>query len=244
LKGQVQGQVLGGPGTIHFDGFASFDRKAGIVSRLELNRTENRQPGPVEAGLDLKSTLMVIRRIAPLAPELADAAIAGQSMDTSPPLQLLQLIAPDGKYNLLHDRNWHTYWDDPKLVVLKRLEKGQVVAQCNLAAGPPAGRGKHQDPAQFRDDIRRSLKERFVQFLGAGEVEGDPAGGFRYKVGVQGRERELGVLWYYYLVGSPEGDQLLATFTLAQDDANSFGDQDLQLIGSLQWSQPSVGTRP
>ena len=244
LKGQVQGEVLGGVGTIVLDGRASFDRKAGIVNRFELERTESRQAGPVEAGLDVKSTLTVIRQLAPLAPELADAAIAGQSLDTSPPRQLLQLIAPEGKYNLLHDRSWHTYWDDPKLVVLKRIEKGRVVAQCNLAAGPPAGRGKHQDPRQFRDDIRRSLKDRFVQFLGAGEVDGDPAGGFRYKVGVQGREGQLGVLWYYYLVGSPEGDQLLATFTLAQDDAKSFGEQDLQLIGSLQWSQPDAGKKP
>ena len=69
------------------------------------------------------------------------------------------------------------------------------------------------DPVPRRHPPR--LKERFVQFLGAGEVEGDPAGGFRFKVGVQGREGDLGVVWYYYLVASPDGDQLLATFTLA-----------------------------
>jgi len=118
---------------------------------------------------------------------------------------------------------------------LKRLEGGQVIAQCNLMVGPAAGKGRHQDPIQFRDDIRRALKQRFVQFLGAGEVEGDPAGGFRYKVGVQGREADLGVVWYYYLIASPEGDQLLATFTLAQDQMKTFGAQDLEVVGSLQW---------
>ena len=54
-------------------------------------------------------------------------------------------------------------------------------------------------------------------------------------MGVQGKEGDLGVLWDYYLVASPEGDQLLATFTLAQNDAEAFGDQDLELIGSLEW---------
>ena len=68
VKGQVQGEVLGGTGTIVLDGRASFDRKAGIVNRLELERTESRQAGPVEAGLDVKSTLTVIRRLAPLRP--------------------------------------------------------------------------------------------------------------------------------------------------------------------------------
>ena len=118
-----------------------------------------------------------------------------------------------------------------------------MVAQCNLAAGPGAGKGRHQDLAQFRDDLRRSLKQRFVQFLGAGEVDGDPAGGFRYKVGVQGREGELDVLWDYYLIASPEGDQLLATFTLAAEDAAAFGAQDLEIIGSLQWNGPAAAAK-
>ena len=178
-----------------------------------------------------------------LAPELSDDAILKAPLDTSPLRQLLQLISPDGKYNVLHDRRWHTYWDDPKLIVLKRLEKGQVVAQCNLTAGPPAGKGKHQDLNQFRDDVRKSLGQRFVQFLGAGEVDGDPAGGFRYKLAVQGREGDLGVLWYYYLLASPEGDQLLATFTLAEEEAKAFGDQDLEIIGSLQWTRPAAESR-
>ena len=62
LKGEVQGSALGGAGTITCEGFLNFDRKAGLVDRLEVNRVESRQPGPVEAGLDVKSTLTVLRR--------------------------------------------------------------------------------------------------------------------------------------------------------------------------------------
>ena len=91
------------------------------------------------------------------------------------------------------------------MTVLKRVERGRLVAQCNLAAGPNAGRGRHQDPDQFRDDVRKGLGPRFGQFLGVGEVDGDPAGGFRYKVGVQGRQGDLGVVWYYYLIAGPDG---------------------------------------
>jgi hypothetical protein len=243
VKGEVQGSVLGGKGTMTCDGFFHVDREAGLIDRLEVSRTENRQPGPVEAGLEVKSTLTLSRRPASVISELADAALADLPLEISAPRRLLQLISPDGKYNLLHDRNWHLYWDDPRLTVLKRLENGQVLAQCNLAAGPNAGKGKHQDPSQFRDDIKKSLKDRFVQFVGAGEVEGDEAGGYRYKVSVQGREGELGVLWHYFLIASPRGDQLLATFTLAAEDAGAFAGQDLELIGSLQWFDPPLPSR-
>ena len=78
------------------------------------------------------------------------------------------------------------FWEDRKLIVLKRLSGSQVIAQCNFMSGPNAGKGRHQDPTQFRDDIRRGLRKRFVRFIGAGEVDGHPAGGFRYKVGVSG----------------------------------------------------------
>ena len=120
-------------------------------------------------------------------------------------------------------------------MVLKRLDRGELVAQCNLAVGPNAGKGRHQDLGQFRDDLRKALGDRFVRFVGEGEVDGAPAGGFRYKVTVQGRQGDAGVLWHYYLIAGPEGDQLIATFTLGLAQQAQFADQDLRLIGSLEW---------
>jgi hypothetical protein len=235
LRGEVRGSVLGGEGTMACDGTFSFDRKAGRVDRLTVQRAETRRPGVVEEGLDVKGTLSVTRRSAETPTELGDEALAGRSLEPGAGRERLILFAPGGRYSLEHGRDWHTYWDDSRVTVLKRVEGGRLVAQCNLATGPSAGRGRHQDPDQFRDDVRKGLGARFGQILGAGEVDGDPAGGFRYKVGVKGRQGDLGVVWYYYLIASPEGDQLLATFTLAESQARAFGDQDEALIGSLRW---------
>jgi len=245
IKGKVEGTVLGAEGTITCDGSLTFDRQAGIIDGLELNRDESRRPGAVEAGLDLKSTLTIVRRAGlEVPPELSDKALAEFSPESSPGRLMLQLIAPDGRYDLLHDRTWHTYWDDKKLIVLKRYEQGRVTAQCNLVYGPPAGKGKHQDVESFREDVRRALKDRFSQFLGAGEVEGDDSDGvFRYKLGVQGRQENLGLLWYYYLIASPAGDQLLATFTLIDSDAPEFKQEDESIIGSLKWNDPPLTAR-
>ncbi|MBX6313415.1 MAG: hypothetical protein IRY99_10940 [Isosphaeraceae bacterium] len=242
LKGEVRGAAMGGEGTIGLDGTLSFDRQAGRIERLVVQRNENRKPGPVEAGLEMKSTLTVERREAVTTPpELSDTVVDGLPPRAEQHLELLVFSPPDGKYTLLHDRDWHIFWDDTRQAVLKRLDHGEIVAQCNLAIGPNAGKGRHQDLEQFRDDIRRALGRRFVQILGAGEVEGAPGGGFRYRVAVQGREGDAGILWYYYLVASPEGDQLLATFTLGEAQAKAFGDQDLQLIGSLEWKGAAAG---
>ncbi len=240
IKGEVKGSVLGAEGSMTCEGRMVFDRRAGMVTGLDLDRTESRVPGAVEAGLDLKSTLRVRRVAAEPTAEISDAAIAKLSPEITPARLLLQLIAPDGRYNLLHDRSWHTYWDDRKLVVLKRFEGGRVDAQCNLIYGPTVAKGKHQDVKEFEADVRRALGDRFGNVIGGGEVDGDPAGNFRYKLGVQGRQGDLGLVWYYYLIASPRGEQLLATFTLADSDAAAFGQADETIIGSLQWNDPPL----
>ena len=219
IKGEVEGSAPGGSGNDHMRRLPHV-RPRGGPGRSARGEPHREPPaGTGRGGPRRQEHADGDPAACPPRPRSWPTPPSPTSRSTSPERQILQLLSPDGKYNLLHDRQWHTYWDDPKLTVLKRLDDGKVVAQCNLTAGPAAGKGRHQDLTQFRDDIRRSLKQRFVQFLGAGEVEGDPAGGFRYKVGVQGREGELGVLWYYYLIASPEGDQVLATFTLAEEDA-------------------------
>jgi hypothetical protein len=241
IAGEIRGAVRGGEGRMTCEGSYRFDRKAGLIARLTLNRAEVRRPGPVEAGLDAKGTLTVERRASEIPAELTDAAVSGLPLHESPSGALLRFSSPEGKYSLLHDRDWHIFAEDTRRAVLKRLDHGEVVAQCNLAVGPKAGKGRHQDPAQFRDDIRQALGNRYGRIIGEGEVEGAPAGGYRYKIAIEGQEGNVGILWYYYLVASPEGDQLLVVFTLTEAQAKSFGDQDLQLIGSLEWHELAKG---
>jgi hypothetical protein len=244
LEGTVRGAVLGGEGQVAITGECRFDRKAGRVSRLAVDRTEKRQAGPVEAGLDITSRLVVERQPLEVPPELADAALKELPQTPAPGLELLEYRAPDGRYMFLHDRDWHLFADDVRQTVLKRLDHGETVAQCNLAAGPHAGKGRHQDLGQFRDDIRRALGRRFGRVIEADELEGPPGTGFRYRVAVAGKEGEVGVLWYYYLLASPAGDQLLVTFTLGEAQARQFADQDLRLIGSVQWVEPAAANTP
>ncbi len=156
LAGDVRGAVLGGEGTMTLDGTLRFDREAGRIERLTLTRNEQRQPGPVEAGLDLKSTLTVTRTAAEIPAELSDEVLKALPTELQPGLDLLRYSLPEGNFHLLHDRDWHLFWDSTRLAVLKWLDHGEVVAQCNMVIGPEAGKGRHQDPEQFREDVRGS----------------------------------------------------------------------------------------
>jgi hypothetical protein len=235
LLGTIRGAALGGEGSMACDGSFTFDRKANRVARLTLRRAEVRRAGPIEAGLDVKSVLTVTRETAPLVKPLDDEEFLAKAVEASRGPDLLLFNAPDGKYSLFHDRDWHLYWDDDRQVILKRLDRGEMVAQCNLSVGPNAGKGRHQDLDQFKGDLKKALGSRFLRFVGEGEVDGSAAGHYRYKVSVQGKQGDSEVLWHYYLIASPDGDQLIATFTLGLAQQAQFSDQDLRLIGSLEW---------
>ena len=237
LVGEVRGSVRGATGSVALTGEAIFDRQSGLVSRLQVERAEARQAGPVESALEVKSTLTVERTPISVPVELSDAALEGLPLESSPERELLLLEPPDGAYALLHDRAWHIINDSVRRVVLRRMRGGNMEAQCDLITGPNAGRGRHQDLTQFRDDIRKGLRAEFADFVGEGEVGGGKGGGFRYKLGVQGNEKDHGLvpLWYYYLVAGPEGDQVVAIFTLNRDVEPQFGDQDERMIGTLEW---------
>lgn len=247
VAGRVSGAVRGGEGSITCDGTLVFDRQANRVSRLTLKRDETRGPGQVEPALSFSGTTTMERQRLDSPPaELSDAILAGVPTATPEGMDLLEFVAPDGRYRLLHDRDWHLFWDDSRLAVLKRLDRGELVAQCNLAVGPEAGAGRHQDPAQFRVDIQKALGTRFGRFAGGGELD-DTDGTYRYKVAVQGLEGMQEVLWYYYLIANPSGSQLLATFTLNVAAQKRFGEQDLKLVGSLRWGETGTtgtGTAP
>ncbi|MDR3634248.1 MAG: hypothetical protein P4L84_10605 [Isosphaeraceae bacterium] len=238
FAGTIRGASYGGgEGTVQAAGSFTFDRKAERIRELKLTRNEVRKPGEVEDGLDVKSTLTLERNDVETPAALADGVLKEVPEEITPERLLLVHLSPDGKYSVRHDRDWHIYHETLRQSVLKRLDRGEVVAYCNLTTGPNAGKGRHQDLRQFRDGVRRAIGEGFGQFLGEGEVEGDPAGGFRYKVAVQGRKGNLGVIWDYFLAAAPNGDQLGIVFTLAEASAKAFGDQDVQLVGSLRWKE-------
>lgn len=238
LAGTVRGAVRGAEGTMSVTGDVVFNRLTQTIESVQLSRTEKREPGHVEAAFEFQGELKATRTPVAIPPELSDALVKELPTDDSPALALLRFSPPNASYRLYHDRNWHLFWEDERLAVLKRLDQGEILAQCNVSKGPNAGEGRHQQPSQFRDDIRKALGSRFAAFIGAGEVTQDTAEGFRYKVAVQGRESDRDILWYYFLLASPAGDQVLVTYTLNLADKDRLGNEDLEMVGSLEWTKP------
>jgi hypothetical protein len=219
-------------------GVATFDREKSRLTSVEVKRKETRKPGVVEAGLEVESVLKDSRSPSDVKPGEIDQRMASRPAIAPADWERLMYKAPGEGWSIDFDRSWHVVAEDSKAVVLRKVEGGQVLAQVNFAAAPKVAAGTHQDLGRFRDDIRKAIGNRFVRFLGAGETRGAAAGGFRYKVAVLGKQGNDDLVWYYYLVASPAGDQLMATFTMRESQAKRLGDEDVRLMGSLEWINP------
>ncbi len=237
LQGDVRGAWLGAEGLVKHDGTFTFDRSLQRISKLELGRTEERKPGAVEDGLSVKSKLVVARTNADSPTEMSEETLRRLKDATPKEWDLLLYPDPSGTFMLDHERAWHIFWEDSRRCVLKRLDGGDVSAQLNLVMGSRLAKNQTPDLDRFRLEIERGLGKRFVRFLDKGElVDLGEGRGAMLRAMVEGAQNDVKLVLIYYLMLSPQGDQIVAAFTLQEAAAKTFGDQDLRIMGSLRWT--------
>jgi hypothetical protein len=239
LAGRVEGAVHGARGRMDVEGSLRFDRSADRVASITLRRAERREAGPIEAGLEFRSTLTVDRADAPGAPGPIPAPRSSGPLPEG--WRLLSYTAPDGRYRLEHDRSWYVFAEDDRQAVLRCFEGGDVIAQANLVAGPTLEPGARPRPDRFREDVRKALGDRFDRIIDAGAIDAPP-GESRNRLAIAGSQGDEPIVWYYYLVSDAEGRQLVAIFTLRAAGVERLGRRDQRMIDSLRWLPTGPGS--
>jgi hypothetical protein len=236
IAGQVEGAIYGVATKIEIQGRYRFRRQARRIDWLGLLIKEDRPGSFVDDGMSVVSRLQV--SITPVEPpaSLADAALAKLRLEPDPELASLAYRSPNGDWQCRHDRRWCIYRQGVKtsVAVLRLMDRGTLVAQCNLASLADHAPGKLVSLAEFQEDVRRALDKSFGQFV---EASASSPGAYRvYRVVVDGTASDLPMQWIYYLVAEPEGRQAALTFTVEQKLAERFADADKPIVQSLRFA--------
>lgn len=237
ITGQVEGAIYGVATKIEIKGRYRFRRQAQRIDWVGLLIKEERPGSFVDDGMDVVSRLQVL--LTPVQPpaSLADAVLANLSLKPTPELTSLTYHSPNGEWQCRHDRRWCIYRQGPKssVAILRLMDRGMLVAQCNLASLADHAPGKLVSLAEFQEDVRKALGKSFGEFVEAGESS--PAAGYRvYRVVVHGTASDLAMRWVYYLVAEPAGRQAALTFTIEQKLAERFIDADKSIVQSLRFA--------
>jgi hypothetical protein len=241
IYGRVEGAIHGAPTQIEVKGKYRFDRHSKRIDWLALVIKENRQSSLVGDGLDVESVLQLTVRPLGEADELSDAALEklAANLKSSPDSTRLTYNSAGGHWQFEHDRRWHVFRDQPEVAVLRMLDRGEVIAQCNVSSLPLRAADKLVDLNEFQDDVRHALNKSFGEFVEASQKV-DDAKHRVLRVVAEGKASDIPIQWTYYHVADQQGRQVAFTFTVEKSLLERFADADKSLVQSLRFVEPAT----
>lgn len=234
LKGSIVGSVDGVVTDLDVEAKYNFDRKLRRITWLAAKIKEHRSIGLTAPGFDVLARVRMA--IAPSnSPNLAN--LVGASQDKADAI-LLEHRARDNRFSFLHDRRWHIINEAPNRSVLRMIDDGETIAQCNIRMMKVDPK-KQTTLEHFKKEILRGLKHTQPQIADATALT-NAAGLAILRVQVLGTVSQSPVQWIYYHAANKEGSGLTYSFTMSADSAAKFQATDHAITSSLRISNTAL----
>ncbi len=236
MQGGAQGAVDGVTAKLEFKAKYEVDLEAHRIVYFALLIKDKRPPGQVNPGLDVVAKLVM--ELAPLesSDELTEEQVSRQPDFESRESTLLVFRPVHGGYELPYERRWYVTGAERDLAILRLMDRGELIAQCNISPLPAATKSAdgHMTLEQYQDQVKAALGERFGRFFSASESERPDKQGKLFCVVAEGEQAALQLRWIYYLITAPDGERVSVAFTLEEKLAVQFGAADAELVANLR----------
>jgi hypothetical protein len=234
ISGKTQGIDLGALVKETISATARYEILPKWITRLEWNQKDERDQGPASPASTLEATTIIQRQVNAQPKELSDAALEGVPKGFEPPAALTLVYQADAKnrYDLAVTRDWQLVAQTDTHIVLRLLDRGDLVAQATITAWPKTDAGKHLEAEEFKKITSETPGWQMEEIVEAGEMPTE-AGRYVYRITARGIMDEVKVIQYFYLIAGANGDQVIITLTLKPNQASKLGTRDLTLVGSI-----------
>ena len=238
--GSISAAVAGVSTEIELKAKYRYDVKQERLVYVALLIKEKRAVGHVGPGLD--TVAKVLMSITPIGASnnLTPERVAQAKAAAEEAAETLSYAAASGQFQFQYDRRWILTSDDKRLTVMRLLDRGELVAQCNISLLPAADK-KPVSLAEFQSDVQKSLGKNFGKFTSASQST-SPAGYAVLRLVAHGTVGELPIEWVYYLVADPQGKRVSLAFTYEQTLGERFGQADRTLVNQLRMTEPPAPT--
>ena len=240
MSGTVSGAVDGVASDIKLQAKYNINLQQHRVTWLAMSIRENRAVGHATPGFEVVARIRVAISKIPDVAELRDSALEHLSLAARPGASLLELASVAGGFRMLHPRDWQVMIDRHDVTVLRQIDHGELIAQCNLSSLPNLPPGERAALKGFQGDIQRALGSNFGQFVETSQSTNDQ--GLRIlRAVVAGVSSELPVQWIYYHLSDTSGRQAAIVFTMDAKAVEKFAGADLGLVSSFAFLQRNRG---
>ena len=241
--GTLDGAIGGVASEMEIKSRFYYDLKAQRIMRFGLALREKRSIGHVAPGLDITARIQVDREPLKESRYLSPKALA--NVPLAPNVAVMQLVyrTPGQEVQFYHDRRWFVYHELPHVTILRLVDQGELLAQCNVNVLAKADPGKHLAGDVFKKGVQEALGEKCQAILHSGAVLEDTSLAV-HQVIAAGTSAELPIEWHYYLVADPEGHQASVTFTVEQPLVERVGAVDLEMLATMEFRNSPAAAKP
>ena len=256
FQGNVQGERQGSITHSSFSGHLVFDTTQRFIRSGQMNYEVTMAIGTVSPGTEAKIAVAFERKLSSEQGQLTDAIVSKIPLEAPADVRALVFDAAPWNLRFRHGRDWHVFQavldGQPQVVILRLMEQGSLIAQCNLSPVATAAPGQHVPLDQFEADIRKSLGQRLKDIKSREEVPGQ-SGRQIFRVVAEGNVElrnakgttgNFPMTWIYYLVADKTGRQLSFVFSVESNLLEKLEDRDLEIVRSVQFiGQESIPVR-
>lgn len=232
LDGKITGAVGGVSSEIDLHAKANFDLKKKAVTWLALEYGEKRAIGHAQPGYDATIRVRTVAEPATGTPELANDALSKLPLEANPEQTLIEFQAEKAGINLAHDRRWRVMVDRMDIAILRFIDRGDLIAQCNINRLAPLPKDQPLSLTAFQKSVETTLSKNSGQVLEAAQ-ETTKDGGKVLRVTVAGTASEIPIQWFYYHLTDPQNRRASVVITLESKLLERYPALDRELISGL-----------
>lgn len=233
VAGHVKGEIDDVLTELDVAGSLQFDRELGRVRAVRININQATEPGQVAPGFE--GQIKLDMRLQPIASSqhLTHEKLA--DVMTESKIKQAFLLQPEGAlFSVIHSPQWRIIAAEKEAAVLRYIQNGNMLAQCNIVRLPNRPADRPLKLAEFEGEVRKMIKDQeTLSFQSSQETE-TSTGHATLRVAVEGYESDVRIQWLYYHISNEEGVCVTCVFTMEKKLSDQFGKADQTFVNRFK----------
>lgn len=233
LAGAVTGAIGGVSAEFDLKAKYSFDLAKKYIPWVALGIKEKRAIGHAQPGYEITSRVRIAATPLRSSPHLADGFLAQFPLELKDGSTLLSHESTEGGFHLLHDRRWHVMADHRDATIMRMVDHGDLIAQCNISRLKNLAPDKRLSLDGFAQEVQTTLGKTLDHILDTDQSTTDQ-GLRQLRIVAAGTVQEVPVQWTYYHLTDDEGRSAALVYTMDSRLVERFAELDRAMVSSLE----------
>ena len=195
------------------NGVVIVDMQNQLPSSIRITVQEKRGPGQIAPGFDGKTSLDMRISSTLSTTHLSDRSLAMHTKGKKI-RQRLKWTSKLGSFVLKFDPRWKMIASEEDAAVLRLMDNGQLITQCNVVLLPKRPASKPISIEDYKKQVQQIVASDKNARLVDAETKTTESGNAAIRVVVEGLEEGVPIQWTYYHVSTTDGRQITFVFTL------------------------------